>query len=57
MTELSKVGMFVEGIICGVCLTYILLDFSFELPLYPNFVAVICLILIGLVFQEAKEND
>lgn len=56
MRELSKVGMFVSGIICGLWWAYILLNLNFDLPLYPNFIAIICLILIGLIFQEAEES-
>jgi hypothetical protein len=50
--ELSKIGMFLEGIIIGILAVYLLLLEKFLLPLYPFFVGLICMIFIGCLFQE-----
>ena len=52
MNEITKIGMFIEGILIGVLLTYSILLKSFELPLYPFMVGLVCIFVIGLCFQE-----
>ena len=52
MNEITKVGIFIEGILIGILLVYSILSNSFELPLYPFVMGLICIFIIGLCFQE-----
>jgi hypothetical protein len=56
--ELTKVGMFIEGIIMGVCIVYSFLygNPNIDLPIYPIFIGLLCMFCIGLAFnEEVKE--
>jgi hypothetical protein len=52
MKEITKVGMFIEGILIGILFTYSFLLKDFNLPYYPFVIGLICIFIIGLCFQE-----
>ena len=56
MKTLSKEGMFIEGVLIGMLLVYFFISTKITLSFYPYFAGLICILLIGVMFQDKNGN-